>query len=106
MFRLRTMCGVFAMLMTVMLLTGCGPTTPDPPATPDPAVTDNPAPTDDQAAAAKQKICPVSGEPLDAMGEPLKVDVNGRTVFICCESCRSKLLADPEKYLAKLPPAE
>jgi Cu(I)/Ag(I) efflux system membrane fusion protein len=37
------------------------------------------------------------------MGTPPKVDVNGRTVFLCCEGCRARLLADPEKYLAKLP---
>ena len=24
-------------------------------------------------------------------------------VFICCEGCRERLLADPDRYLAKLP---
>ena len=36
------------------------------------------------------------------MGTPIKVDVNGRPVFICCEGCRESLLAEPAKYLAKL----
>lgn len=57
---------------------------------------------EDQKLAAEQKICPVTGELLGSMGMPPKVDVNGRQVFICCEGCRDKLLADPETYLAKL----
>jgi hypothetical protein len=36
------------------------------------------------------------------MGTPKKVDVNGTPVFICCEGCRGSLLAEPDKYLAKL----
>jgi hypothetical protein len=36
------------------------------------------------------------------MGPPPKVNVNGTTVFICCEGCRERLLAEPDKYLAKL----
>ena len=36
------------------------------------------------------------------MGTPIKVDVNGQPVFICCAGCRTSLLKDPEKYLAKL----
>lgn len=58
--------------------------------------------SDDRPAAEKQKICPVSGEALGTMGTPIKVDVNGKTVFICCEGCREKLLNNPEDYLAKL----
>jgi YHS domain-containing protein len=57
---------------------------------------------EDRAAALAQKICPVSGGPLGEMGTPIKVDVNGRDVFICCESCQEPLLKDPDKYLAKL----
>jgi Cu(I)/Ag(I) efflux system membrane fusion protein len=57
---------------------------------------------EDAAAAEKQYFCPVSDEMLGTMGPPLKVDVNGNSVWICCEGCREDLLADPEKYLAKL----
>jgi YHS domain-containing protein len=56
----------------------------------------------DRAAAMAQKVCPVSGEALGSMGTPIKVTVEGRDVYLCCESCRDMLLADPEKYLAKL----
>jgi Cu(I)/Ag(I) efflux system membrane fusion protein len=44
----------------------------------------------------------VAGEELGSMGTPIKVDVEGQAVFICCEGCRKKLLADPQKYLDKL----
>ena len=56
----------------------------------------------DRAAALVQKVCPVSDEALGSMGTPIKVKVGDREVFICCESCRDGLLAEPEKYLAKL----
>ena len=56
---------------------------------------------EDRALVELQKTCPVGGE-LGAMGTPVKVDVAGRPVFICCEHCREPLLADPDKYLAKL----
>ena len=56
----------------------------------------------DRVLAEKQRICPVTEAPLGSMGTPLKVDVGGRTVFICCEGCRKPLLDDPEKHLAKL----
>jgi YHS domain-containing protein len=60
-------------------------------------------PEDEWAAVYKQKICPVSGGALGAMGTPIKVAVEGRDVYICCEGCRKSLEADPEKYLSKIP---
>ena len=56
----------------------------------------------DAASAAKQHHCPVSGEMLGTMGAPKKVDVKGQTVWICCDGCREELLANPDKYLAKV----
>ena len=56
---------------------------------------------EDAAAAQQQHICPVSGEMLGTMGPPLKIDVNGQKVWICCEGCKEKLLASPDEYLAK-----
>ena len=62
---------------------------------------------EDRKLAEKQGVCPVSGEKLGSMGEPYKVVVKGRTVFLCCEGCkRDDLLANPDKYLAKLSAAE
>ena len=56
----------------------------------------------DRAAALAQKVCPVSGEALGEMGTPIKVTVKGRDVFLCCPSCREKIEANPDEYLAKL----
>jgi hypothetical protein len=57
---------------------------------------------EDRAAAEKQKICPVSDEPLGSMGTPIKVTVKGRDVFLCCAGCKKPIEEDPDKYLAKL----
>ena len=57
---------------------------------------------EDRQSAMKQHFCPVSGEMLGTMGEPEKVEVDGQNVWICCEACKDKLLAAPEKYLTKL----
>lgn len=56
----------------------------------------------DAKLAKAQAVCPVSGEELGSMGSPVKVDVKGQTVFLCCKSCLKDLNADPDKYLAKL----
>ncbi len=60
-------------------------------------------PSDDAASAEKQRVCPVSGELLGTMGTPMKVDVNGRLVWICCAGCKDSLLEKPDDYLAKMP---
>jgi YHS domain-containing protein len=57
---------------------------------------------EDQKLAAAQKICPVSGEELGAMGTPVKVTAEGQTAFLCCEGCQKKFEREPAKYLAKL----
>jgi len=57
---------------------------------------------EDRALIEKQKICPVSGEELTEMSAPIKIDVNGRTVFLCCEDCKAPIMKNPEKYLSKL----
>lgn len=57
---------------------------------------------EDAKSAEEQHFCPVTGDMLGAMGAPIKVDVDGQQVWICCEGCRDSLLEEPEKYLAKL----
>ena len=56
----------------------------------------------DRALALKQNVCPVSGESLGSMGKPVKVEVKGRTVFLCCDGCEAELKKEPDKFLAKL----
>lgn len=48
----------------------------------------------------QNKICPVMGEPLGAMGDPVPVTVGGETLFVCCQGCVKKVKADPAKYFA------
>ena len=56
----------------------------------------------DRESAEGQRVCPVSGELLGKMGEPIKLDVQGREVWICCAGCEDALRKDPEQYFAKL----
>lgn len=60
-------------------------------------------PEAEAALARQQRICPVMEKPLGSMGTPIKVDVQGRAVYICCEGCREELLAKPEESLARIP---
>lgn len=57
------------------------------------------APTDN---AAMQTICPVSGEELGSMGEPIVMKHEGKEVKLCCKSCIKKFEADPATYAAKV----
>jgi membrane fusion protein, copper/silver efflux system len=61
-----------------------------------------PSRTDDKELIERQKVCPVTGEPLGSMGSPVRVTVAGKTVFLCCQACEPALKKNPEKYLAKL----
>jgi Cu(I)/Ag(I) efflux system membrane fusion protein len=57
---------------------------------------------EDRRRAEAQRFCPVQGENrLGAMGPPVKVVVKGQPVFLCCNGCRPKALADPEATLDK-----
>lgn len=58
--------------------------------------------SEDRKLAVAQKTCPVSDEPLGAMGKPLKITVKDQVIFLCCAGCEEKALADPEKTLAKV----
>jgi Cu(I)/Ag(I) efflux system membrane fusion protein len=71
-------------------------------AAPPPTTTDS-LPAEERSLVAKQKICPVTGEALDSMGGPVRVEVAGRIVFVCCKGCIEPLRKDPAKYLSKLP---
>jgi hypothetical protein len=56
----------------------------------------------DRVLARRQKTCPVTGQVLGSMGTPVRVMVEGRTVFLCCEGCEPRLRKDPSRYLVKL----
>jgi YHS domain-containing protein len=48
-------------------------------------------------------VCPVSGQKLGSMGDPIiHVTAEGREVRFCCDGCPKKFTAEPAKYLAKI----
>lgn len=51
--------------------------------------------------ATEQKTCPImEGNPID---KNVFVEYKGKKVYFCCKACPAKFLADPEKYISKLP---
>jgi Cu(I)/Ag(I) efflux system membrane fusion protein len=58
----------------------------------------------DRQLAEAQVICPVTKVRLGSMGmgTPIKLEIEGKTVFICCEGCRDGWVNAPEKYFTIL----
>ncbi len=46
--------------------------------------------------------CPVSGEKLGGMGDPIDVVMGNRLTRLCCKGCVKKFRRDPVAYLAKV----
>lgn len=46
--------------------------------------------------------CPVSGEELGSMGDPVVQVYDGREVRFCCEKCRPKFEADQARYWGEI----
>ena len=59
-------------------------------------------PEADRKIALEQKLCPMSGDHLGSMEEPIKVTLKGQSVFLCCGGCKKGAEADPAGTLAKL----
>lgn len=55
----------------------------------------------DRAAIAAQRVCPVMNQPLGGHGAPLKVTVNGQSMYLCCRGCLRKVSDNPALYLSK-----
>jgi len=47
------------------------------------------------------KTCPVTGEPVD---KTIKSEINGRTVYFCCASCKAIVRKNPGLYLKRNSP--
>lgn len=56
----------------------------------------------DRAVVDAQELCVVSDERLGSMGPPVKLEIKGRPVFVCCKGCKKEAEADPEKTLARV----
>lgn len=59
-------------------------------------------PQAEQDVAIAQAVCPVSNHKLGGMGKPMKVTAEGRTFYLCCDTCEEDLKADPKAVVAKL----
>lgn len=46
--------------------------------------------------------CPVSGEPLGTMGDPILVMHEGREIRLCCKGCVEDFNANAEEYLKEI----
>ena len=58
---------------------------------------------EDRALVEAQEWCVVSSdERLGSMGPPIKLDIKGQPVFVCCAGCKRKAEADPDKTLRKV----
>jgi len=57
----------------------------------------------DRATAEAQRLCPVlTASRLGSMGPPIKVSIDGQSVFLCCEGCKDQALAKPDETLAQV----
>jgi hypothetical protein len=57
----------------------------------------------DRTVAEQQRFCPVMEDSrLGSMGTPVKIEVKGQAVFLCCKGCRDDALADPDATLKKV----
>lgn len=56
---------------------------------------------EDRKLAEAQRFCPVlTSNRLGGMGTPVKLRMQGQTVFLCCSGCTKKALANPDATLA------
>lgn len=69
---------------------------PDAPAPLDPATA---LPNDGTRVVGDVTRCPVSGKTFAVSDKSPKVELEGKTYYMCCKGCVDKFKAEPEKYL-------
>lgn len=58
---------------------------------------------EDRRLAEEQRYCPIELDSvLGKMGTPIRVEINGQKVFLCCEGCKDEALAHKDRTLAKV----
>ncbi len=83
-------------------VTAVRPSTPDDPDAKIEAALAKLSPADRELAES-QRFCPVlPTSRLGVMGVPVKLELNGQPVFVCCSGCKEKALADPAATVAKV----
>ncbi len=56
----------------------------------------------DRQRAEQQRFCVIlPNSRLGSMGTPIKLDIDGQSVFVCCAACKSAALAKPQETLRK-----
>jgi hypothetical protein len=75
---------------------------PEPKLTPEEQADFDALPTADREQAATQKWCPVTDMALGTMGTPVKLDLDGQTVFLCCKGCEKRLRNEATAMIRKL----
>lgn len=57
----------------------------------------------DRALAEAQRFCAIlPTSRLGSMGKPIKLTIDGRPAFLCCEGCREEALSNPKETLDKV----
>jgi YHS domain-containing protein len=77
--------------LTVVIASGCAKKSTPPNASGDAAIS--------AESGTPQTTCPVMGEKV---GKDLYVDVQGKRIYVCCQTCVEAVKKDPAKYIAKL----
>jgi YHS domain-containing protein len=57
------------------------------------------APATQPAAVPINKICPITGEPIDPS---ITLEYQGQTIGFCCRRCTAQFEEDPAKYMQNL----
>jgi YHS domain-containing protein len=55
-----------------------------------------------KSAAYPLDTCPVTGEKLGSMGDPVVYDHKGREIKFCCSGCIDEFKANADKYIAEI----
>ncbi len=57
----------------------------------------------DRTLVEKQRFCPIlENSRLGSMGTPVKLTLNGQSVFLCCPACEAEARKDPEQTIEKV----
>ena len=56
----------------------------------------------DRPEVIRQEKCPVMDTALGEHGTPIKVQVDGRTLFVCCRGCVDTVVENPDFHFQKL----
>lgn len=75
---------------------------PNPPTPQRPHITVAQLSANDLALVQQQGTCPVLDGPLGGHGDPVKLMVDGRPLYVCCQGCVGQVEQNPYFYLDKV----